>query len=497
MRGLCMGAVFALVVSTAGQAQYHSPEHDLRAALRVEMLAEGVRYFSGTRYRSEYQNNGTICTSPKITFDLRTVEVGSNAFVNLVDGRSGANISLRIAPQFLVEECGKWSFEPHCAAGTALLTLSSDIPVDGYCRLVIVTSSFVWPIHTTIKHPVNIPASFPVTLTSPVETESLALNLEFGVFRNEAWVPASSPTRVVQVRIDSGGMAGQNIIDPQRPTLGFSSSNPILLFDATVGTPHVKPAPSAEQAFQAYMQDAPLEPGEPFGFSISPSFFGRGSDTVTGNGFFGSILPIRVHGFQRIGKQRIGFDLYLTDASVRFAEVKGAPVMLVEFGVGKASLFDRDIIGKTYPIKKIAANALIRAPEIDASGKVKLKFDELMISLQGDGGSTAACLCVRTGNIGSSLGEELPIIRIESEIVLELPECIELGNVRFEARDQNWQGYRCKSLGNTWVSKAANLDQTKRTTIRITSGGVKPRLKDGRIQWAIPKENVAVILGSH
>ena len=422
-----------LSASQPACASYNSPEHDLRIAVRLEMLRNAVRGLSGTRYRADYSNNGRICASPNIELDLQQIGVASSSYLHGVDGRSGLSLSLSLRPRLLITRCDNWDFGQACDASTSLVDFSSDLTLEGWCKFKILVKRFTWPVYQSIPSPLRVNSTIPVELGEAVEAPDRRIEFEYGAARDGTWVPSPHRVRNAQLVASTGGVLGKRVISKTISDALFEADSPVLYGDFSVGKRGFHKASDLNEVYSELASDNPLRDGEFIGFSLSPTFFGQGSAAPSGNGLFGSVLPLRVHGFQKVGKLSVGFSAVLTEASVAFVD-PGNPKIIVDFGVTSAQLFDRDVVGKNYPVKEVHARLVLNAPEIDENGAVNLTPESFIISIEGSR-NLLACICFDTGNIASALKGKLPVLKVEQRLEVALPECIDVGNERFNAQD--------------------------------------------------------------
>jgi hypothetical protein len=476
--------VIMLLGPIQAAAQVFAYEHDVRAAVNLSALSTALEKLSGTRYRAKFHNNGTVCTTPRLEVNVGNAKIKSSTFLHGLDGRSGLGLKLGIDPSAEVHKCGDWGVPAICDWATSFTGLEPAYQVVGVCRVRILFWVFQYSVNFPIPNPFVIPRQLPVSLADVFSPDD-PTTLEFGEFDGQNWTPAKNPKlRTIAILPSVSGTRGTKV-PVSNPKLLFAEDVKDLAIDVAVGPGRAVDVKTADALQAAHDADVPLGTDGFVGLSIAPSFFGQGGGHVNGAGIFGSILPIRITGIRKIGQYKLQFEAILSEAYASFVTIKGDPKVVVDFKFGKVEIANLTLAGKKVPVKKVGARLVLAAPQTDANGVMKLNIEDFRISIEGES-STFACLCLDSGNLNKQIGDNMPpIVAVVQTIRVEAPECIALGDTRFEAIDRDERTYRCKSFGNESNGYMANNNQEKSTTITLNPANLKPSIEGGRLVWRV------------
>jgi hypothetical protein len=420
----------SLTWSLAGQSHI-SPAWDLRGAFRLSIARAVVVGLNGARYDGEYDNGGVICTTLPVNVQLVAPALPSTSSIRWSDG--ARELQLRMSGRIHgAAPCINVAQNIDCGLQTILHDATQPIDVRGVCSFWVLQR---WPILLRLPNPVSLPERVPVTLTDQTSGSDSSTIMEFGRFENGSWVVASPPKqRSVFLRSFVTGIGGRPLT--AGPYEGKGEDDPILVVDADIGAQRGVSVGSASEAAAEFGRVNPLWKSQHVaGLAIRASLFGSGNQVPTGEGFFGTLLPIRIEGVEDTGIGPVGYEMFLTGARAAFASIEGKDRLIVDFVAEKPRLFrptERAVTPSTGAGPHVVAQLVADLPTIHADGTVTVRIVQFKLQLKGRVGLVEICLDP-AGLEDAINNGTFEIADVAPEVELGLPDCLDTGVDRMNA----------------------------------------------------------------
>jgi probable HAF family extracellular repeat protein len=421
-----------LLATDARAEEFWVPNHDIRVAIPLQPFTAAIQQFTNTTYGGKL--NSPPCG---VNIDLTAAQV---APIGILDFRSGAPaFALKMGVNFnahFYNWCNVVNPTVTCSANAHIGELSIDSIGGGNCQVSVAGSQMNFDFPLQLPAPLSGLDSYPVVLSKGDASADSYLFSEFGELKDDGtWIPASDPThRSIAFRARAMASSAAPTTQPVSSSdlVQLVMSPDYLVVDASAGTASFYRANSLTDAISYISSNLPALGSEPKArLEISTSVFGIGGSTLTGNGIFGSVLPIKVQGRRKLAQNLYAhFNFVISGARVGIGTSGTAQVIAVQLTISKiqASIStNRDEVG-TPATARPAANlqVVLTVPELDnTTGIVVTRLTNLSLGIEINHHDFSGEVTIP--NVGDIFVTKLfNLGKLNTDLPIQLPDCVPL-----------------------------------------------------------------------
>ncbi len=466
---LCIGSA----CSAAAAETYRVPEHDLRIALDLSPLVQGLAGLEGAYYRAHWSGckpGGHILVDVHSRPELQLTPTR-----HWIDARIGAELLLRTT--FHADLQGPAchpSVGSNCSLTGCLGPLSRPGALDltGQCVFTpLGLISFAFPISVAL--PTVLYEGLSLSLNPINETTSGRwTRMEFGTLSGGTWTPTGT-TLVIPLLINT--------------TVVGASSARTLIIDATIGQRVRRVAfadePAAEAAVAA---DMPLWDNSSLGVSVGIPFFSASAmQAANKGGLVDRLLPMKIYGQEsasgEASQEIFGYELYVDTAVVVLQPNPAGGAAVSTFSVQQPRIWKINPSTNQREngiIHNAAAHVTLSQPILDSStGQLSLAVREFAISIDATFGSQRVHLA--PAHLESVLnGGVIPLGDLRPTFKPELPQCVDVGGDTVEAWSACPDGHQTGRLSFQTPEKVPQWT--------LQSDQVRARIANQALQVSVP-----------
>ncbi|CAN7210187.1 hypothetical protein [Mesorhizobium sp. LjRoot246] len=437
---------FLLSGEPAFSQQFKYPKDDLIVLVRAGGLLGLLDELAGTRYEALYHNNGTLCSTPHVTASLPDFSIPRHTRFDLRRGTTNTTISMATGVNIEAAHCTFKTIKVGAGCVTSDINLVGPVgqPIFFFaiCYLNVDNWFFVeFPVPVTIPQLVSVPKDFSVKLPNVLTRGNLSINISFGEYDGSKWVKLKPPYDKNKIWPVSGDIGFTNYITGGNPASGIvdETRGSILVAKASATHPRFfnttadpKEAYSGIRGLNSIFFDDPYAIAgiRIFETLIAPPSISSPSDPRYG--LIGGLFPLIVDGkFKVPGGDTLTFNVVF--GSFTFS-IPGSPAN-PRAALSIESFSVEDSSGKPLAASWAGTpSASINLPRVKATGDVSVKLGGLKAALNvklSDGSSVRLSL---GSALRSAINVALPkIANVAPGLTLGLPNCMEMGDDRFEA----------------------------------------------------------------
>lgn len=505
---LLLGFLGLFAVPAAADT-YFAPRPDLRVALPLSSIITALRALEGTRY----EGSGGACRDD-FYVKLNALNPSARGIVDLLDGSAAFELQLGLTAEgdYYRGICDVFDVKVNCDIRAKLGDLTFPVTGAGTCDIDIhsfaadgksaqeeseaaqdyaeETEQSLVNFDFTIDPLLQLPADPVIHLKPSDSTQPEFVELTFGSYVQREWRPSETPLeRRMLLTARALGLGGTNhAIDPCCAKEVVTVDPQYMVADMLIGHANSVTEPDSASAM------ATLERGLTTGGStavileIAATAFGQVRGDGVQDGLFGTLLPLKIAGRQRIDKgYYVTYEIIASGARAGFGSKGGNDYVGVELELSDWKVWlsktaeDR---GAPAKIKRVLASAMLDLPRVTASGRIETAVREFTIQFDCTFGSVKGCF--KVPNFASSLNAgTLDLGSIRSEVVIALPECIRFSSNKFKPKK------RCSQSDSARPGAISNSTPNNVGRIKLHLDQIQGGLIDaGRaVQYRIPVSN--------
>lgn len=399
--------MLAAISSVNGQ-EYQKHHEDLTISLNYAMIESAISKLSNTAYSGKYVHGGMICSSPRATITTSTINFKTEGDVLGSKGDTRFTTKGTFGVGSKLTRCGSWSIGASCQATSQFTDLTKKGRIGGLCVVRFGRFGFPFFIGDTIDPVVKEPPVFPIKLKN-----TKSISMEFGKWENNKWVTAQDKhNKTVSYWADIGATTSQAI--PSRGPI----KGELLEMDVSIGDRYYITTDSRDEYRKHYLQTQDFDiQRDLFQLRIDQSLFLKQDNLGNKSGLLGEFFPLRVTG-ELDGNE---IDVVLDGASVKYGTLNNEKVI---------------VIGTS--VKSVSSGAFIEEAEgLVTLAEPRMEGNELVTYIERfELNMETKCLFLSFCISGSLLEhfdtDRLVIATLSGKMELEVPNCIEMDNNRWE-----------------------------------------------------------------
>ena len=480
--------ILAFALSTGAAQTYQYPRDDL-VVLMNGSIFNLIDHLGGTSYDAFYHNNGNICTTPLLSGTLSHFADIRDSDYDLLNGTVKTSVALSIWVDLQASQCINHTIDVGAGCASPQIPLIGPPGAEFFTIIVCALNvnnifGVALPVPIKVPYPVVLPPNFDVTLPQIPTTPTLSLNLSFASYdaSTSTWKPLPPPADHQKVWPLSGDLAFVDYItnSVSNPSDIVYRQGKIIAAKATATHPRVfKSTTNIQNAIDESTGLVAFFSNYPDAMAvvrmrdslIAPQQISAPTDPRYG--LIGGLFPLIIQGSFKASSAAfpIDFSAVISSVTVSISSSGIQPHITIEDI--KAS-----VGGRSVPARLVGQPAIaIDMPTVNSSdGSVHLQIKNLTTSLAVEDTDPPTVFSI--GNeVRDALNKVLPSsATVAPSIVLGLPQCVAMNNVRFEAlspcADYNHAkvGYISRGSGPAPVTYSVNF---AKTTITATAGEIE------------------------